>query len=188
MKKIMHIIGLCLVINANAQKEEKDDKKLEPFIISTELFAPLSISIEKVFAEKHGLKFRYFHLYPEGASEFTGNSSINSYMLQYKYYPLGFKEDQFNLCLGFYSKLKNSVKENNFLSSSTAPKEVALQSFFLGLHGGIHYIVGNISLEANAGMGVNTLYTVKNGLAPYDARANIAIGWVLSKSKKPSTK
>jgi hypothetical protein len=178
MKTIIKTLCFCTFLNATAQKNETEKKKIEPFIISTEVFAPLSIGVEKVFASQHAIKLRYFHLFPESDNGF-GYNSFDSYMVQYKYYLKKIEQEKVNICIGVYSKFKRSLEIPDFYNGKKSNDVILNENLFFGIHGGFHYIVGSISLEANAGLGVNTLYKPTNGLSPYDARANFAVGFVI---------
>jgi hypothetical protein len=183
MKTIIKTLCFCAILNAEAQEKKDTTKKvIQPLIISTDIFAPLSIGVEKIFNENHAIKIRAFHLLPEGATEYVKDKSRSSLFIQYKYYPKKLILEDLNLYAGLYSKYRRGILEEKLrdtYGNDIGINKTIQQSLFMGLQGGFHYILGPISIDANAGLGINTLYKPNNGLNPYDSRANLSVGFAI---------
>ncbi len=176
MKKIKYYLllsFLTLSFSMKSQSQKKEEKNIQPFIISTDLFAPWSVGIEKIFKEKYAIKFRYHKsalikdFYGDGFLS-TNISSLQSYMLEFKYYPYEVKNKKFNSYIGAYGKVRDTIR-HNYGSES-------IINTITGLNIGALGIYKHISLEVNLGGGLSFYYFKNKNVSPIDIRMNVSLG------------
>jgi hypothetical protein len=176
MKTILKTIFFCMTLNSMAQ--DNDEKEYEPItinpmIISTDLFAPWSVSVEKIFKENYAVKFRYHEsvlikdFYGDGFLK-SNISSIKSFMVEYKYYPKAVYNKKINPYIGVYGKLRSLIRYN--LGSESVMNTIG------GINAGLFGIYKHVSMEVNLGGGLSFYHFKDKEVLPIDIRANISLG------------
>jgi hypothetical protein len=172
MKKIKYYILLSfwmLSFSMKSQNQETEKKNIEPLIISTDLLAPLSVGVEKVFAKRHALKFRYHNLILATKITDPVNGFLHSFIGEYKFYLKPVKTKEFTYYIGAYYKFRQSQGflpyENNLVNNS-----------LIGINCGNSYFFKHVVFDFSCGAGGSLSYLKDKSTIPIDFRLNFSIG------------